>query len=198
MFWVTVNKRGLDNLERVMATGLNGEEFTSAILDAAAYHANQLLGELPEAAKGKVQVVISDVDTDSVEINYRPKAGSEASTFQQGPIFIPSSQLGFGSTRRTVISRGGEEGIYATRVMRVGRPSIESYVMKSAVTALPEVNARTLMFATQAVRDAMREFFIKSGVKFNTTLGRYQAPTGGVTLPSGEFIAGGRIITGAF
>lgn len=201
MVWVKVDAKALDNLERAMSIDMASEDFASALMDAAAYHANEVLTDIPEAAKGKIQIEISDPEEDgsggSVVITYRAKAGAEASTFQQGPLFIPLSKLGMGSTKRTVTSRGGEEGIYVTKVTTTGRPSIEAYAMKSIQDILPDVSARTLQFASAGIREALREYFITHGVKY-TSAGRWQAGPGGFTWPSGEHVPGGRFITGAF
>lgn len=198
MIYVKVDSRYLDSLSKAMA--YSEEATANAVGQAAMFHANYVLGAVPEAIQGKLFVQISDTSGAgefSAEITYTMKPSGEGATATTQKVFLPMDKLGQASSRRPTISSGGEQGIFVTGMTTLGRTSIQNYIMKQAEEAVAKAEQPTLDVAVQEARKGLMEYFTSHGILYNSDLGRFVA-TEATQLPWGTSVNSGSIIAGAF
>jgi hypothetical protein len=198
MIYVKVDKQYLDNLARAMA--YSEDAVANAVAQTAMFHANYVLGSIPEAVKGKLFVQLSDTSGAgeySADITYTLKPSGEGATATTQKTFLPLDKLSQPSTRRPVISSGGEQGIFVTGMTTLGRTSIENYLMKQAQIAVDRAEEPTLEIAMESARKELMEYFASHGVIYNAELGRFVA-TEAAQLPWGTSVQSGTIIAGEF
>lgn len=190
--YVKVDDEVVRNLSEAMHVP---QELGAEVLaQAAAHHVTFVERQIPEAVKGKIAVDVNEAGDEFI-IRYQVKAGAEASTITKEVTFIPESKFS-ASSKTPVFTKEGDAGYFFTGLRLTGRPSIEAWAIQEVMKAFPEANENTLEFMTAAMNQAIVQWFESHGIKFNTALGRWQAPAGGVDLPWGISVGGGQIIAG--
>lgn len=192
--WVKVtNEQALTAVEQglaqVPAMG------ATVLAEAAIFHSRAVEASLPEPVKGKLTVNFAPVAEGSVYVGYSTITGSEGSTLTNKTTFIPSDKMT--STRTPTVSRGGEPGVFLSKVSKTGRPSIESYLAQRVLEVLPTADAATVEMMRSQLSEELALWFQSHNINFNPAVGLYQAGAGGGTLPSGAVIPGGRFVVGA-
>jgi hypothetical protein len=194
--WVTVENN--EELVRLAnATMTTQEALSNALAETAFFHANAVLGALPDAVKGKLNVEIMSATELSAQITYQMKAGPEGATATTGKMFLPLDKMGSGTSRKPVISSGGEQGVFVTGLTTIGRTSIQKYLMIEAEKAVEKADSMTLDVAVESARRNLLEWFTANGINYNSVAGRFQASRT-TTMPWGQTIGGGSFIAGDF
>lgn len=197
MIYVKVDSKYIEELAK--AVEYSEDAVAGAVGEAAFFHANYVLSQMPDAVQGKLSVEISDVSGSGefeAEIRYQMKPSGEGATATTGKTFLPMSSLG-ATSKRTVVSRSGEEGIFVTGMTTLGRTSIQNYLMKQAAMAVQKAEAPTLEVAVQAARQELMNWFASHGIVYNSDLGRFVS-TESTQLPWGTSVNSGTIIGGNF
>lgn len=197
MIYVKVDDKYLEDLAK--AVSYSEDAVAGAVGEAALFHANYVLNEMPAAVQGKLFVQIADVSGSgefSAEITYTMKPSGEGATTTAQKTFLPMQSLG-ATSRRTVVSRSGEQGIFVTGMTTLGRTSIQNYLMKQAGEAVRKAEAPTLEVAVQAARQGLLDWFTSNGILYNSDLGRFVS-TEATQLPWGTNVNPSTIIGGNF
>ena len=197
--WVKINSKILDEISS--ALDVTDDVARIALAQSAAFYANVFFSLTPQEIKDKIKVDVIQASSDSyiVSVNHR---GGEASTFdlpKRGvATFISADKLGTTTTTPTTFSKQGEEGVFFQKIGKQGRPSIEQYAQRIALTIVPQADAITAEFLVDQIAQQQKIEFEAHGVTVDTRVGKFRAPVGGYYDPiSGKRYGGGQFVAGA-
>lgn len=200
---VTVDSSILEALPKALAESEMAA--TMAVAQAASMHVAYTMEILPAEVQGKTKVSVFAESTGEdpvIMIQYEPKGGESGTIIlpgSRGATFIPEEKLGEYSAATRQYSREGDVGRFLSRLSITGRPSIDAYLKLELEKATSQASAATEEEIDELLRSELRAIFASHNINYNPGLQRYQAGTGGATIPfSGVNYSGGQIVAGAF
>lgn len=194
--WVKVEN---EQVLSAVAAGISElpEVAAQVLAEGALYHARVVEGSLPEAVKGKVTAEFQPTGAESMVVTYNAAVGTEGPTITSRSAFIPEHKMSSFTSRTPVVSPTGDRGFYLANVTGTGRGSIESYLQTAIAEAIPEADTAAAQVMEEKLLSDLRSYFESHNITFNAAVGRYQAGSGGATLPGGAFVPGGHFVVGA-